>query len=128
MTMHLAHPSLSTIGKKKGKKKFASAEAKRKAEILQDMWAENLKRWGATDTSKTRARDIKTTLKQSIKYPPGREPQAVNSLDTGWVTCARPTDKEYTGTKCKGIGTMHKSNAVPVFTDDEAVDISRMRR
>ena len=26
MTMHLAHPSLSTTGKKKGKKKFASAE------------------------------------------------------------------------------------------------------
>jgi hypothetical protein len=28
----------------------------------------------------------------------------------------------------KGIATMHKSNAVPVFTDEQAVDISRMRR
>lgn len=34
----------------------------------------------------------------------------------------------YTGTKVKGIGTMHKSNAVPIFSDEEAVDISRMRR
>jgi hypothetical protein len=28
----------------------------------------------------------------------------------------------------KGIGTMHKSNAVPVFTDTEAKEISSMRR
>jgi hypothetical protein len=36
--------------------------------------------------------------------------------------------KVYTGTKVKGIATMHKSNAVPVFSDEEAVEISRMRR
>lgn len=34
----------------------------------------------------------------------------------------------YTGTKVLGIGTMHKSNMVPIFSDDEAVDISKMRR
>ena len=34
----------------------------------------------------------------------------------------------YTGDKMKGIGTMHKSNAVPVFTDTEAKEISSMRR
>jgi hypothetical protein len=27
-----------------------------------------------------------------------------------------------------GIGTMHKSNAVPIFSDQEAKDISSMRR
>jgi len=27
-----------------------------------------------------------------------------------------------------GIGTMHKSNAVPIFSDKEAKDISSMRR
>jgi hypothetical protein len=31
MTMHLHHPSLTTTGKKKGKKKWPSAEHKRKA-------------------------------------------------------------------------------------------------
>ena len=35
---------------------------------------------------------------------------------------------KYTGTLVKGIATMHKSNAVPVFSDEEAVDISKMRR
>jgi hypothetical protein len=34
----------------------------------------------------------------------------------------------YTGDKILGIGTMHKSNAVPIFSDDEAKDISKMRR
>jgi hypothetical protein len=27
-----------------------------------------------------------------------------------------------------GIATLHKSNAVPVFSQEEAADISRMRR
>jgi hypothetical protein len=36
--------------------------------------------------------------------------------------------KIYTGTKVMGIATMHKSNAVPVFSDEEAVDIAKMRR
>ena len=47
-----------------------------------------------------------------------------------WITgpvSSKPSPV-YTGTKVKGIGTMHKSNAVPVFSDEEAVDISRMRR
>lgn len=47
-----------------------------------------------------------------------------------WITgpvSSKPA-QVYTGTKVKGIGTMHKSNAVPIFSDEEAVDISRMRR
>jgi hypothetical protein len=35
---------------------------------------------------------------------------------------------KYTGTKILGIGTMHKSNAVPVFSEEEAHDIATMRR
>jgi hypothetical protein len=42
--------------------------------------------------------------------------------------CYLAAPKVYTGTKVKGIATMHKSNAVPVFSDEEAVEISRMRR
>jgi hypothetical protein len=34
----------------------------------------------------------------------------------------------YTGTLVKGIATMHKSNAVPVISKQEAEDISKMRR
>ena len=47
-----------------------------------------------------------------------------------WVTgpCSSKPSPIYTGTKVKGIGTMHKSNAVPIFSDDEAKEISSMRR
>jgi hypothetical protein len=62
------------------------------------------------------------------KTPPGRETARIESVDTGWVPCVKVKDNEYTGTKIKGIGTMHKSNAVPVFSDQEAKDISSMRR
>jgi hypothetical protein len=34
----------------------------------------------------------------------------------------------YTGTAMKGIGTLHKSNAVPIFSNEEAIDQANMRR
>jgi hypothetical protein len=132
MTMHLAHPSLSTTGKKKGKRKFASAEAKRRAEALDASWAELKKSHGVSEEDKRRKRAMAAPPLNSVyslKPPPGRETtQHIKSLgqDNGVATMSAP--KVYTGTKVKGIATMHKSNAVPVFSDEEAVEISRMRR
>ena len=34
----------------------------------------------------------------------------------------------YTGDKMLGIGTLHKSNAVPIFSDSDAKDQANMRR
>lgn len=34
----------------------------------------------------------------------------------------------YTGTLIKGIATMHKSNAVPVISKEDAINIANMRR
>jgi hypothetical protein len=47
-----------------------------------------------------------------------------------WITgpCTSKPSPTYTGTKMIGIGTMHKSNMVPIFSDEEAKDISKMRR
>ena len=42
--------------------------------------------------------------------------------------CTRKENPVYTGTLVKGIATMHKSNAVPVISQQEAEDISKMRR
>ena len=132
MTMHLEGPWLSTTGKKKGPRKWASSEAKAKAERLAREWRDREAEWKklAPKFSSKPVEPKKTgPLKSSgPKFPPGREPVAVNSVDTGWVACTKAQDKEYTGTKVKGIGTMHKSNAVPIFSDDEAKDISKMRR
>jgi hypothetical protein len=52
--------------------------------------------------------------------------QSLNDKITGAVS-SKPAPV-YTGTKVIGIGTMHKSNAVPIFSDDEAKEISTMRR
>jgi hypothetical protein len=35
---------------------------------------------------------------------------------------------KYTGDKLLGIAVMHKSNLVPVFKAEDAIDIARMRR
>jgi hypothetical protein len=129
--MHLEGPWLSTTGKKKGKKKFASAEAKRKSEALDASWKELLKRQGVEQEEKKRARAMSAPSLSSVyrlSIPEGRNTTAhLKSVNTGGnATLKAP--KVYTGTKVKGIATMHKSNAVPVFSDEEAVDISRMRR
>jgi len=129
MTMHLEGPWLSTTGRKRGPKKWASAEAKRKAEMLDAMWKDKLRAMGVEQDTKKRKRALSAdSLTLTVKIPPGRETPYIASRDTGWVACVKSTDQTYTGTKVKGIGTMHKSNAVPIFSDDEAVEISTMRR
>ena len=129
--MHLEGPWLSTTGKRKGKKKFASAEHKRKAEQADADWKELQKRWGVEAEEKKRTRAMSApslSSTYSLKIPEGRNTTAhIKSVDTGGNALLKPS-KVYTGTMVKGIATMHKSNAVPVFSDEQAVDISRMRR
>ena len=65
----------------------------------------------------------------SPKIPPGRETPPISSLNTGFVPCTKSVNgNSYTGTKMLGIGTLHKSNAVPVFNNEEAIDMAKMRR
>lgn len=123
--MHMEGPWLSMTGKRKGKKKFASAEQKRKAEILEQEW-QAIKDKYAPKTK------IKLQRKSYVSPKPLRRdadiPRAP-SLDTGVlgpVNVRMP--QRYTGDNVVGIGTMHKSNAVPIFSDQEAKDISSMRR
>jgi hypothetical protein len=129
--MHLEGPWLSTTGKRKGKQKFASAEHARKARALDESWKELQKRWGIEAEEKKRTRAMAApslSSTYSLKIPEGRNTTAhLKSVDTGGNATLKPA-KVYTGTKVKGIATMHKSNAVPVFSDEEAVDIARMRR
>ena len=132
MSMHLEGPWLSTTGKKKGKKKFASAEHARKSRELDESWKALQKKWNLEleEKKRKRALDAKPLSETySLKIPVGRNTTAhIKSLDTGLGVAAMAQPKVYTGTKVKGIATMHKSNAVPVFSDEEAVDISKMRR
>ena len=129
--MHLEGPWLTTTGKRKGKKKFASAEHARKARELDESWKELQKRWAVEAEDKKRRSGLAAApLKgsYSLTIPEGRNTTAhIKSVDTGGNALLNPSPV-YTGTKVKGIATMHKSNAVPVFSDEEAQDISKMRR
>jgi len=129
MSMHLHHPSLSMSGKRKGKVKFRNAEEARKARELDASWKELQKKWEVDADEKKRKRALTAEpLSYKLNTPVGRtNTHHIPSVNTGGnATMAAP--KVYTGTKVKGIATMHKSNAVPVFSDEEAIEISRMRR
>jgi hypothetical protein len=132
MSMHLEGPWLTTTGKKKSKRKFASAEHARKARELDESWKELLKRQGLELEEKKKRRAMSAgslSGNYSLSIPEGRNTTAhIKSRGDGTGNATLPPPKVYTGTKVKGIATMHKSNAVPVFSDEEAVDISRMRR
>ena len=129
MTMHLAHPALSTTGKRRGKQKWASAEHKRKAEMLDQEWQELQKKWGVEAEERKRTRALKAKPFVPKVNPRLAELRTANSLPDAHIGAVtiRQTPK-YTGDKIVGIGTMHKSNAVPIFSDQEAKDISTMRR
>jgi len=129
--MHLEGPWLTTTGKKKGKRKFRNADEARKARELDQSWAELVKKWGLEAEEKKRKRALSAgTLSSTyqLKPPPGRETPHIKSLPFTGGPCVKAPDKVYTGDKIKGIGTMHKSNAVPIFSSEEAVEISKMRR
>jgi N-acetylglucosamine-6-phosphate deacetylase len=125
--MHLEGPWLSTTGKKKGKVKFRNAEEARKARELDEAWKQLQKKWAVEAEDKKRRRALEA---EPLVYTlSGRETAHIASRDTGHTGAVRTKDiPKYTGTKILGIGTMHKSNAVPVFSNEEAQDISSMRR
>ncbi len=127
MTMHLCGPALTLIGKKKGKQKFRNAEEARRARELAADWQQLKTKWSVPEPTRRRRASEPLTGYQ-LAVPPGRDTtRGIPSLGMmGNATKAPP--KVYTGTKVLGIATMHKSNAVPVFSDEEAQDISRMRR
>ena len=125
MSMHMEGPWLSMTGRRKGKKKFASAEQKRQAELLDAEWQRLKDKYAP----KTKIRAGRSSYVPPKPMRRDADQPRIPSLDTGHkgaVTVKQPM--QYTGDKIVGIGTMHKSNAVPIFSDQEAKDISSMRR
>lgn len=57
------------------------------------------------------------------KLPVRNEVKSVESQD-GIAFAVSP--KIYTGDKMVGIATMHKSNAIPIFSNEEAIEVAQM--
>lgn len=76
---------------------------------------------------------IKVKARRSVDMPdlatpPGRETPRLPSKVTAGGSTAKKVDQRYTGTKALGVALLHKSNYTPVFEDQDAKDIARMRR
>ena len=129
MSMHMEGPWLSTSGKRKGKQKWASAAQKQQSEQLDQDWKQLQAKWGIDADEKRRTRGLKAAPYKAPVNPRLAELRSLPSLDTGHTGAVTiKQTPQYTGNKIVGIGTMHKSNAVPIFSDQEAKDISSMRR
>ena len=128
--MALVHPSLNMTGKRKAKVKFKSAEEAQRARQLDKDWSDLQKKWGVdTDTKRITKAMKAPALEYKLTAPAGRETQQIGSRDTGHLGAISSKQiPKYTGTKMLGIGTLHKSNGVPVFSEQEALDIATMRR
>jgi hypothetical protein len=139
MTMHLLPPMYSTTGKKKGKAKFRTAEAANKARRNAEAWQQLLEKYDVK-TSKVvvgKSKPVRATAGKSVvnsggdwrsRVDPRRLTDHIPSVDSGVGLAARPADKVYTGDAMLGVSVLHKSNGIPVFRQEDAVDISKMRR
>jgi hypothetical protein len=79
-------------------------------------------------SSTRRSRRTIKAVQSNAPEPYRREtPEYASASDTTG-TAPRVDPMQYTGSLVKGIGTMHKSNAVPIINEQEMKDIARMRR
>jgi hypothetical protein len=109
----------TSLGKSKKRKPTA------KQRELDASWEKLLKKYATKTVAKPKQQlsDV-----YSLGEPARRETPKIPSLPFTGAPCVKKASPVYTGDKIKGIGTMHKSNSVPVFSDQEAIDIATMRR
>lgn len=142
MTMHLVGPYLTTTNYKKRKTKMTKAKQAEmdtrwrdynkwaKRNNLPTMTFEEYEDYthGRSKVTRTPTKDVwKSSEPQLHRSSDHRKLYPSLNSDVGGVA-AKPEPKVYTGTLIKGIATMHKSNAVPVFNSEQAEEIARMRR
>lgn len=88
--------------------------------------------WGKTSAKTKLEKDLNTSNSTYSWQPNVRRrssSEAIKSVHTSTPgTCSKPEQKVYTGTLIKGISQTHKSNAVPVISREEIIDIGKMRR
>jgi len=77
------------------------------------------KAWTPEVVNSTSSRLNLNSHRLSSNYP---------SRDSGIGVAPKKANTTYTGDNLIGIGNLHKSNLVPVFKGEEAIDLAKMRR
>ncbi len=122
--MHMMHAAFTTTGKKKTKQKFKSAAHAAKARENAENWKQLMEKYDVKPNKK--ATVIKSNSSRVNR--PGSDTRHIPSLDTSSGTAVKKPIQQYTGDAMIGIGQLHKSNAVPIFSQADVIDISKMRR
>ena len=92
-----------------------------------EQWLQNLEKLTPNFSRKVVRKPVKQFSFTSQTFR--RETQYIPSKNAdNMAPCTKQADKVYTGDKMIGIGTLHKSNAVPVFRVEDAHDMAKMRR
>jgi hypothetical protein len=105
--------------KRAKEKRQREMQAAAKARKLQQSF-DNMKLYGCA----------KSTTKRGTmpEYRIDDHREKYKSVDHGTINTNARSKQEYTGTFVKGIGTMHKSNAIPVVDEEFMIALSQMRR
>jgi hypothetical protein len=133
MTMHLLGPAYTTTNNSKRKSKLTDSKFTKYAFDWRD------------DCKQCKRLGIKPkTLEEYVAYRQGKYKPKLrgtpmpkynvsnhrekypSQVDTGVTFAKKPN--VYTGDRLVGIATMHKSNSVPVFSQEDAIEIASMRR
>lgn len=144
MTMSLAR-GLSTLNTKKRKPKKYTVKQQELHEINRIDYNKRMRQIGAHDQQMS-SEDYALYIRGQYK-PKATKPKTLSrswadtsyvrettnrkqypSAGTGIGNCTKKENMQYTGTLIKGIATMHKSNAVPIINQEQAIDIANMRR
>jgi hypothetical protein len=108
-------------------------KAKKKPIAEREQYAKWCAQYGIDPTGKTRVSKKSTRtfkvqplvpvpyVRETIRYPS----RSTGADSSGGTLKPIPV---YTGDKMLGIAQMHKSNAVPIFKSEDAIDIAHMRR
>jgi hypothetical protein len=132
MTMHLLGPAYTTTKTSKSKSKALTVTAKYAQGFIdynREQRKLGLKAKTFDEYVAYRQGRYKPTLR-GTKMPEynvsDHREKYPSQVDTGVTFAKKPN--VYTGNRLVGIATMHKSNSVPVFSQEDAIEIARMRR
>lgn len=138
MTMHMMGHAFNTVNTNRRKKKLSDGQFHKFAMEL-NAYNKQMKKYGLKPKTLDeyiayRQGKLKPQLKGVVKDPLKattlqRESPNIPSYGVQVGSIPAKPEMQYSGErKLIGIGTLHKSNMVPVFEQSDAEDIARMRR
>ena len=107
-----------------------SKKTRKQRKKQRDAWKEYMEKYGLVENKARTQQIVKPYVEpRLLSLRPGALDHLQHkSLNSGAAVAVKAIQPVYTGDKVIGIGCMHKSNLVPIFSADAAVDLSKMRR